>query len=778
MFDDMKCNRIPRVVLAFIWVSVLFAVTQAHDTHRENDYSAFHEHHHGHDGTVKCGAHAQRHHYQKYVEQHKSWHEQLLLHEGKATGQQETGASRKLTASTSWPIRIHAEFQIANLNADQASLIKSLVNSAIRSLQKFVKIRRPVNGKLLVPRWCIGQFNPPDKCLQQLVPDFTQSNSGFTCGQATPNASHFDVGYKCSNQWNCNTQPAGSGEATDMYLYVTAVNDNGCDDQYLAYAVPCAFDRKYGQAGTNRPLIGNANICPGTLSNKTISFDRQVGVIAHEILHAMGFQEDMFEQYIDSSGNPLGRDNVVGSVLNNGKSQSAIITPTVVKVARQYYGCSSLGGVPLEDEGGDGTAGSHWEWRVLQGDVMASVLPQDGSSPQMTDFTLALLNDTGWYEPIWEDAGWIEWGRGWGCDFVQLSCYDFMTKYPEQKFFCDSRPNEYNLCSHLGNAPGTCAPSSVANGCSTIVAFSSIAGCIIEGAVDSNNLPFWKYGLDSRCYASKNPIAKQNTGYITTWGRDSASDAYCLLSQCQGSKLQVSLEGKWVDCPTGSTVDLASNTVNYKKGGFGPCPNNAEYCSTLSCDGGCSGNGQCRNGTCYCNIAFIGANCSERADGLPPFPPPPPGEQDPLPGQNIIRAPNNYAQSQAAKVVDQAKNWIVRNKSLVIIIAASVGAFLAILIAICCIRRLCCSPKLRGAQYRPSQPPQSNPFAGQQQQQQFQMSSANGYSAANGYHAANGRMPSHPAYGYQNGYPARGPANPGVDYGNMGNNSRYNRNVR
>jgi hypothetical protein len=40
--------------------------------------------------------------------------------------------------------------------------------------------------------------------------------------------------------------------------------------------------------------------------------------------------------------------------------------PQVLREARAALGCPTLTGVPLEDEGGIGTAGSHWEFRLFQ----------------------------------------------------------------------------------------------------------------------------------------------------------------------------------------------------------------------------------------------------------------------------------------------------------------------------------------------------------------------------------------------------------------------------
>ena len=61
--------------------------------------------------------------------------------------------------------------------------------------------------------------------------------------------------------------------------------------------------------------------------------------------------------------------------------------------------------MPLEDcmGGGDctegsGTRASHWEARVMAGDLMVGALSSsDGRTTAISDLTLALFEDSGWY---------------------------------------------------------------------------------------------------------------------------------------------------------------------------------------------------------------------------------------------------------------------------------------------------------------------------------------------------------------------------------------------
>ena len=48
--------------------------------------------------------------------------------------------------------------------------------------------------------------------------------------------------------------------------------------------------------------------------------------------------------------------------------------------------------------------------------------------------TFALLEDTGWYQPNYEYAHEISWGRGMGCEFAQKSCMEMMER--NDRHFC------------------------------------------------------------------------------------------------------------------------------------------------------------------------------------------------------------------------------------------------------------------------------------------------------------------------------------------------------
>ena len=58
--------------------------------------------------------------------------------------------------------------------------------------------------------------------------------------------------------------------------------------------------------------------------------------------------------------------------------------------------------------GGSGTAGSHWEKRLVANEFMN---PQVADNPVLfSALTLALFEDTGWYKPNYGAAQHLPWG--------------------------------------------------------------------------------------------------------------------------------------------------------------------------------------------------------------------------------------------------------------------------------------------------------------------------------------------------------------------------------
>jgi len=137
----------------------------------------------------------------------------------------------------------------------------------------------------------------------------------------------------------------------------------------------------------------------------------------HELTHVLGFSSNLYQYYQDRNLNTLGK-SVIMNKRRDGHFQ--IRTHNVLNFAKHYFGCNSMSGVALENSGGSGTAGSHWERSELGDEAMTGA---DINEPSYSLFTIILLHDSGWYNVDVSMADDITWGLSEGCDFVNKKCH-------------------------------------------------------------------------------------------------------------------------------------------------------------------------------------------------------------------------------------------------------------------------------------------------------------------------------------------------------------------
>jgi len=119
-------------------------------------------------------------------------------------------------------------------------------------------------------------------------------------------------------------------------------------------------------------------------------------------------------------GSYIPSTSTFGSFTERGSTVYKILTPAALTFARTHFGCFTLNGVELEDEGGSGTAGSHWQQRIYQNEIMTGV--SRNNDVVYSNLTLSYLYDTGWYVPNYGAAGQLLWGKGKGCNFALNKC--------------------------------------------------------------------------------------------------------------------------------------------------------------------------------------------------------------------------------------------------------------------------------------------------------------------------------------------------------------------
>lgn len=188
------------------------------------------------------------------------------------------------------------------------------------------------------------------------------------------------------------------------FLLFLATDDTG-NDGTLAYATACYLD-KY----SSRPIVGLAVFNPYYLDAGAGKLDNDVATYVHEVLHALVFSSQLWNLFPKVNG-----ENQY--FVSNGYHY--LRGPHLLGTVRSHFGCPSLDAVPLEDDGGEGSKGGHFE-RIVFGDE--TMVSEDVSIAKFSKITLALMKDSGWYEIDLALGDHFTWGKGEGCDLFRKTC--------------------------------------------------------------------------------------------------------------------------------------------------------------------------------------------------------------------------------------------------------------------------------------------------------------------------------------------------------------------
>ena len=161
-------------------------------------------------------------------------------------------------------------------------------------------------------------------------------------------------------------------------------------------------------SSNSRPLVGVVEINPNFSLNKIDTSFHMKYILLHEISHVLGFNSGMFEKL-----------HFLYTERKNGITRDYLISPKVIEKAKLHFNCDNLKGVELENQGGDGSAGSHWEARYMLGDYMISTNYIENT---ISDITLAYFEDTGFYKVNYYTGGLFRYGKNQGCAFLQEDC--------------------------------------------------------------------------------------------------------------------------------------------------------------------------------------------------------------------------------------------------------------------------------------------------------------------------------------------------------------------
>lgn len=541
---------------------------------------------------------------------------------------------RNLLQSTQYkPIRIRPYYDPNTFNIlpyDKQIYIKELISTSILYLEQFVYVI-PVDGPLILNRcqrsWFYDEFTysvcPKSEYMHSIKCQYAQIPEAHL-GEAW----YYDEITKKSTLY----KKSGSGiHDTDLIIYIT-YSDGQCVNggDTLAWASICNIDQN------GRPIAGTINFCPSALQANYWKFD--VSVTLHELMHIVIMSNSLFPYFYDITNQKMrSLSNTIIDEIESGTRNVHIITPEVTKVAKTHFGCDSLIGAPLENDGSTniGTIGSHWESKYFQYELMCGTIYSAIS--YVSKFTLALMVDSGWYAVDYNYADDYTWGYKQGCNFINSNCANQNTKTSNfGQFWCqsvyddgcsfDSRsisdcvnlapqgniPKEFQWYSDstFGGPSATdyCAfrkPETNAN----YPDFEKVCWDIRGNSYASTTIdyPSSKYGIDSRCI-------EINDGTF--------QNGYCFQFECinfnvfsrEYGAVKIMLSDGMIDSAE-TMVCLRRDNNQYKEsntyGQYVKCPNIDSVCGHSSRPFACVwGTWNDNLNKCICNIGYRGQDCS------------------------------------------------------------------------------------------------------------------------------------------------------------------------
>jgi len=237
-----------------------------------------------------------------------------------------------------------------------------------------------------------------------------------------------------------------SNAYADLVLYVTYRPDSW---DTIASGTPLVFDQN------GRSVFGLLNLNPRNLNHNSKLF---YPAVLHEMIHILGFGQSQMMQFHNAStmdpktgvSQPYSKLQLMG-VESDGRELSLLTSPQVRESFIEQFDCPDAPGAVLEDQGGSSVAGSHWEMASFMGELMTATITERSV---LSNMTLSLLEDSGWYTINRANASHLPWGYKMGCDFVYKRCN---SSWPVgEGYFCKHEMRGKEGCTYDRTGIGSC----------------------------------------------------------------------------------------------------------------------------------------------------------------------------------------------------------------------------------------------------------------------------------------------------------------------------------
>lgn len=338
---------------------------------------------------------------------------------------------------------------------------------------------------------------------------------------------------------------------------------------YLASSMPCFAEEEDG-----RPRIGVMGINKPNIMLGEQPVEMLIHHITHELIHLLMFDTEIYTR------SPLGINFVAVNVTSGDQTVTKFVGPNIIEWGKAHFKCESFDGILAEDEEQAGQNGNHFEKVLAGNELMTATFTE---RPVISKLTMAVFQDSGWYDVDFSQAEPNKWGKDAGCDFLKIDCD--ASRFDE---FCSGVDEVF--CANDFRTKTRCVRNQFTNGCFVKVPSIGHDCAIRSGASRTFDAEY--FGAYSRCF----PVHNMNLVV-----------AGCFMSFCSDDlkRLYIVSPKSTYLCKEGDTIRFSYYTVK--------CPAPQDFCAFADmnrCPDDCSGNGYCNyRNQCICTFAYEGENC-------------------------------------------------------------------------------------------------------------------------------------------------------------------------
>lgn len=383
---------------------------------------------------------------------------------------------------------------------------------------------------------------------------------------------------------------------TDILIIINVIDANNGTS---AESFLCAREET-----TYMPLIGLINFLISDFNEHPYEF--LFSTMVHQLSHILVFNEEYFDKFQKPDGSLYTYDEVVQSYSERDTTVFKLQTPNVVAKAQELFDCSTITGVELEP-----SSKSHWGKRLMNDEFM--VIDSEIHDIVYSSVTLALFEDSGWYQVDYSYASLVLWGSKQGCLFTSQKCV--INQVATNQLFNTDKNNKQ--CDYKRLNKGITNIKKYSE--DLVAAFQYFSDPKEGGDLYADYCPFTLPQANGNCRG----LGAGSTEIIEKYGENVGENGRCIEGNFtlsgdtfwHASCHQVACYESWVDIKIGDiTVSCPFSggfigVSGYK--GFVDCYYSNKLCQQKPCPNACSGQGLCMQGTCRCDDGTIGGDCRQ-----------------------------------------------------------------------------------------------------------------------------------------------------------------------